>query len=85
MKARRYTPPGAYLAAHPDPLCTLAFAEIAALIGVARLPEAAHRKGRWWDNYPRFPRALDGWLGAGWRVRSADFAGETVTFARGAG
>jgi hypothetical protein len=83
--ARRYAPLGAHLAGQPGPACALTFAAVATVVGLARLPDAAYRRGQWWQNNAGYPQARDGWLAAGWRVAAVDHAGEMVTFVRGGG
>ena len=61
----------------------MTLAEVAAIVGMARLSASAYRSPRWWHNNPEHPQARDGWLAAGWRVADADLAGEVVTFVRG--
>ena len=70
------------LAGLPGPICECALAEVAAIVGQPRLPDAAYHRRRWWYNNPDHNQARDGWLAAGWRVADADLAAALVTFVR---
>jgi hypothetical protein len=82
MQDRRYVPLADHLAAQYGPDSRLTFAEVAALLGPAGLPPAAYRPGHWWHNDWHQRHARDGWLRAGWRVATVDYAGEMVRFVR---
>jgi hypothetical protein len=76
----RYAALAAHLAAQPGPYWEVTLAEIAAVLGLDRLPEVAYRRGHWWHNVHEHRQAREGWLATGWRVADVDRAAGVVTF-----
>ena len=74
----KYSPLAQHLAAQDGDEVTLSFAAIEALLG-ASLPPSA-RKRSWWQLSNASHVAA--WQQVGWRVKTANLAWRTVTFAR---
>lgn len=63
-----------------QPVVTLTFTEIEALIGCA-LPSSAFKKKNWWSNRDSASALQAGaWVSAGYQVGAVDLAQQTVTF-----
>lgn len=78
----RYVPLRYYLGVQRKrrPELTLTFRQIEGVLGDG-LPKPARKYPEWWANDPANEQAR-AWLEAGYRVRKADLAGESVEFAR---
>jgi hypothetical protein len=85
MRATKYAPLGAFLAALPPETATvtLTLSEIETILGEP-LPGAAATR-MWWSN-SRHRRAEMVWVAVGWRVQRAEMRRvmPTITFARAA-
>jgi hypothetical protein len=78
----RYDPLRAYLAARPEPVVRLSFAEIEGLIN-GRLPDSARRHRPWWANERSGSHVhASAWMGAGRRTANVDINVGTVDFVR---
>ncbi|HWE62423.1 MAG TPA: hypothetical protein VHB98_11985 [Chloroflexota bacterium] len=78
--ATKWVPLRYYLRARRtrDPELTLRFRQIEDILGDG-LPKPARKSADWWANDAATAQAL-AWLEVGWRVKSVDLAGETVSF-----
>lgn len=62
---------------------TLSFAEVARIVG--GLPKSAHRHNAWWSNTTTSHPHAQSWIGAGYRTRNVNIAGQSVEFFRASG
>lgn len=68
-----------YLASLDKEEETLSFSGVERILGFC-LPASAAIHRPWWANDEKHVQAVDGWLSAGWKVKSADLKTKKVTF-----
>ncbi|MGH6955225.1 MAG: DUF7662 domain-containing protein [Caulobacteraceae bacterium] len=77
----KYDPLRKLLSAAREDRLRLSFNEIERALGFD-LPRSARLYAPWWANVRTGHAQADAWMGAGWRAREVDVAGEKVTFER---
>src|SRR5262245_51505889 len=80
--AGKYGPLHNFLKRHSDATVSLTFVQIEEILG-SKLPDSARTHRPWWANESRGSHVhARAWLGAAYRVASADLAAERIVFER---